>query len=73
MKIKVLVNYYDEQLKKDVMIGDVLDVTKDRADQIIKVGYATQVEEVVQVETAVNTNENMQTAKPVMKKKNAKR
>lgn len=36
MKVKAVLNYYDKELKKDITVGEILDVTKERAEVLLK-------------------------------------
>ena len=40
MKIKAIKNYYDKQLEKDIKIDEIYDVSEERAQLIIGVGFA---------------------------------
>ena len=40
VKVKCILNYYDTKLNKSVPIGEELDVTDDRAKQLVKAKVA---------------------------------
>lgn len=41
MKVQVVKNYHDRLLRKDVKVGDELEVTEERANVLINAGVAT--------------------------------
>ena len=43
VKVKCILNYYDTKLNKSVPIGEELEVTDDRANQLIKAKVAELV------------------------------
>ena len=43
VKVKCILNYYDTKLNKSVPIGEELDVTDDRAKQLVKAKVAELV------------------------------
>lgn len=43
MKIKALISYFDKQLNKQIEVGEIYEVSKERGEQIIGVNYAEEV------------------------------
>lgn len=45
MKIKALISYFDKQLNKQIEVGEIYEVSKERGQQIIGVNYAEEVKQ----------------------------
>lgn len=43
MKIKAIISYFDKQLNKQIEVGEVYEVSKERGEEIIGVKYAEEV------------------------------
>ena len=61
VKVKCILNYYDTKLNKSVSIGEELEVTDDRANQLIKAKVAELV-------TTTTTEKVVKAKKPRVKK-----
>ena len=68
MEVKVIRSYTDKELNRNMQIGDVIDVTKERATLLIEKDYvvALEVEPTTEIEVEVKEK------KPRVKKQYAK-
>jgi len=67
MEVKVIRSYTDKELNRNMQIGDVIDVTKERATLLIEKDYVV----VLQVETTTETEvevKEVKEKKPRVKK-----
>jgi hypothetical protein len=63
MEVKVIRSYTDKELNRNMQIGDVIDVTNERASLLIEKDYVIALEVKTTTETEVEVKEKKPRAK----------